>query len=200
MTEEKQNEQFDETNDQAQAVATEDVETNETESVDNTENVEEVEEEKLVEIPEAELEELKQKVNIEEEKYLRLYAEFENYKRRMKQESSIMKDYQAQRVLTDVLPALDNMDRALQQEGESEDFLTFKKGVNMVYNDLLRSLKDNGLEEIESYNQEFDPNVHQAVMQDSNPDFESGVVTEELQRGYKLKDRVLRPAMVKVNE
>lgn len=195
MTEEKQNEQFDETNDQTQSVATEEVEANETE-----ENVEEVEQDKVVEIPEAELEQLKQKVNEEEEKYLCLYAEFENYKRRMKQEASIIKDYQAQRVLTDVLPALDNMDRALKQEGESEDFLTFKKGVDMVYNDLLKSLKDNGLEEIESYNQPFDPNVHQAVMQDNNPDFESGVVTEELQRGYKLKDRVLRPAMVKVNE
>ncbi|MBF9296599.1 nucleotide exchange factor GrpE [Mammaliicoccus sciuri] len=195
MTEEKQNEQFDETNDQTQSVATEEVEANETE-----ENIEEVEQDKVVEIPEAELEQLKQKANEEEEKYLRLYAEFENYKRRMKQEASITKDYQAQRVLTDVLPALDNMDRALKQEGESEDFLTFKKGVDMVYNDLLKSLKDNGLEEIESYNQPFDPNVHQAVMQDNNPDFESGVVTEELQRGYKLKDRVLRPAMVKVNE
>ncbi|MCJ0964803.1 nucleotide exchange factor GrpE [Mammaliicoccus sciuri] len=195
MTEEKQNEQFDETNDQTQSVATEEVEVNETE-----ENVEEVEQDKVVEIPEAVLEQLKQKANEEEEKYLRLYAEFENYKRRMKQEASIIKDYQAQRVLTDVLPALDNMDRALKQEGESEDFLTFKKGVDMVYNDLLKSLKDNGLEEIESYNQPFDPNVHQAVMQDNNPDFESGVVTEELQRGYKLKDRVLRPAMVKVNE
>ncbi|QRN92481.1 nucleotide exchange factor GrpE [Mammaliicoccus sciuri] len=195
MTEEKQNEQFDETNDQTQSVATEEVEANETEK-----NVEEVEQDKVVEIPEAELEQLKQKANEEEEKYLRLYAEFENYKRRMKQEASITKDYQAQRVLTDVLPALDNMDRALKQEGESEDFLTFKKGVDMVYNDLLKSLKDNGLEEIESYNKPFDPNVHQAVMQDNNPDFESGVVTEELQRGYKLKDRVLRPAMVKVNE
>ena len=70
----------------------------------------------------------------------------------------------------------------------------------IVYFIDLLSLKDNGLEEIESYNQPFDPNVHQAVMQDNNPDFESGVVTEELQRGYKLKDRVLRPAMVKVSE
>lgn len=197
MTEEKQNEQFDESNQDAQSVATKDVEENETET---SENVEETVEEKVVEIPEAELEQLKEKATQEEEKYLRLYAEFENYKRRMKQESDIMKSYQSQRVLTDVLPALDNMDRALKQEGDSEDFLTFKKGVQMVYDDLLKSLKDNGLEEIESYNQAFDPNFHQAVMQDNNPDFESGVVTEELQSGYKLKDRVLRPAMVKVNE
>nr|WP_263313131.1 nucleotide exchange factor GrpE [Mammaliicoccus sp. Marseille-Q6498] len=198
MTEEKHNETFDESNDQAQNVATEEVEENSTEEESNVEETEQ--EEKIVEIPEAELELLKEKATQEEEKYLRLYAEFENYKRRMKQESSIMKEYQAQNVLTSVLPALDNMDRALKQEGDSEDYLTFKKGVQMVYDDLLKSLKDNGLEEIQSQNQKFDPNVHQAVMQDNNPDFESGVVTEELQRGYKLKDRVLRPAMVKVNE
>lgn len=198
MTEEKQNEKFDESSEQSQNVATEETNGNENEEVENVEEVEETE--KTVEIPETELEQLKEKLNEEEEKYLRLYAEFENYKRRMKQEASVAKDYQAQRVLTDVLPALDNMDRALKQEGESEDFVSFKKGVQMVYDDLLRSLKENGLEEIESENKEFDPTVHQAVMQDSNPDFESGVITEELQRGYKLKERVLRPAMVKVNE
>lgn len=198
MTEENQNEKFDESSEQSQNVATEENNGNENEEVENVEEVEETE--KTVEIPEAELEQLKEKLNEEEEKYLRLYAEFENYKRRMKQEASVAKEYQAQRVLTDVLPALDNMDRALKQEGESEDFVSFKKGVQMVYDDLMRSLKENGLEEIESSNKEFDPTVHQAVMQDSNPDFESGVITEELQRGYKLKERVLRPAMVKVNE
>lgn len=198
MTEENQNEKFDESSEQSQNVATEETNGNENEEVENVEEVEETE--KTVEIPEAELEQLKEKLNEEEEKYLRLYAEFENYKRRMKQEASVAKEYQAQRVLTDVLPALDNMDRALKQEGESEDFVSFKKGVQMVYDDLMRSLKENGLEEIESDNKEFDPTVHQAVMQDSNPDFESGIVTEELQRGYKLKERVLRPAMVKVNE
>ena len=198
MTEENQNEKFDESSEQSQNVATEETNGNENEEVENVEEVEETE--KTVEIPETELEQLKEKLNEEEEKYLRLYAEFENYKRRMKQEASVAKDYQAQRVLTDVLPALDNMDRALKQEGESEDFVSFKKGVQMVYDDLLRSLKENGLEEIESENKEFDPTVHQAVMQDSNPDFESGVITEELQRGYKLKERVLRPAMVKVNK
>lgn len=198
MTEENQNEKFDESSEQSQNVATEETNGNENEEVENVEEVEETE--KTVEIPEAELEQLKEQLNEEEEKYLRLYAEFENYKRRMKQEASVAKEYQAQRVLTDVLPALDNMDRALKQEGESEDFVSFKKGVQMVYDDLMRSLKENGLEEIESDNKEFDPTVHQAVMQDSNPDFESGIVTEELQRGYKLKERVLRPAMVKVNE
>ena len=70
----------------------------------------------------------------------------------------------------------------------------------MVHESLLRALKDNGLEEIESEGQAFDPNVHQAVVQDDNPEYESGVITQELQKGYKLKDRVLRPSMVKVNQ
>ena len=69
----------------------------------------------------------------------------------------------------------------------------------MVHESLLRALKDNGLEEIQAEGQEFDPNLHQAVVQDDNPDFKSGEVTQ-LQKGYKLKDRVLRPSMVKVNQ
>ena len=69
----------------------------------------------------------------------------------------------------------------------------------MVHESLLRALKDNGLEEIEAEGQEFDPNLHQAVVQDDNPDFKSEI-TQELQKGYKLKDRVLRPSMVKVNQ
>lgn len=70
----------------------------------------------------------------------------------------------------------------------------------MVHESLLRALKDNGLEEILAEGKEFDPNLHQAVVQDDNPDFKSGEVTQELQKGYKLKDRVLRPSMLKVNQ
>ena len=70
----------------------------------------------------------------------------------------------------------------------------------MVHESLLRALKDNGLEEILAEGKEFDPNLHQAVVQDDNPDFKSGEVTQEYTKGYKLKDRVLRPSMVKVNQ
>ena len=110
------------------------------------------------------------------------------------------KTYQSQRVLTDILPTIDNIERALQIEGDDESFKSLQKGVQMVHESLLRALKDNGLEEIESEGQAFDPNFHQAVVQDDNPDFKSGDITQELQKGYKLKDRVLRPSMVKVNQ
>ena len=134
--------------------------------------------------------ELQQLADENEEKYLRLYAEFENYKRRIQKENEINKTYQAQRVLTDILPAIDNIERALQIEGDDETFKSLQKGV----------LKDKGLEVIKTEGEAFDPNIHQAVVQDDNPDFESGEITQELQKGYKLKDRVLRPSMVKVNQ
>ncbi|HGN7121313.1 TPA: nucleotide exchange factor GrpE [Staphylococcus aureus] len=144
--------------------------------------------------------ELQQLADENEEKYLRLYAEFENYKRRIQKENEINKTYQAQRVLTDILPAIDNIERALQIEGDDETFKSLQKGVQMVHESLINALKDNGLEVIKTEGEAFDPNIHQAVVRDDNPDFESGEITQELQKGYKLKDRVLRPSMVKVNQ
>ena len=146
------------------------------------------------------IKELEKLANDNEEKYLRLYAEFENYKRRIQKENQINATYKAQGVLTDILPSIDNIERALQIEGDDESFKSLQKGVQMVHESLRRALKDNGLEEILAEGKEFDPNLHQAVVQDDNPDFKSGEVTQELQKGYKLKDRVLRPSMVKVNQ
>ncbi|MBC9873162.1 nucleotide exchange factor GrpE [Macrococcoides bohemicum] len=147
-----------------------------------------------------ELTETKQLLEAAEEKYLRLYAEFENYKKRTRAELDTERTYRAQSVLRDILPAIDNIERALAQKGESEEFKSLHKGVEMVYESLLSSLKDNGLEVIEALDKPFDPNLHQAVMQEQDQDKASGIVLDELQKGYKLKERVLRPSMVKVNE
>jgi len=176
-------------------------------SVSNTDNSEanasdsENNSEESIKDEESESQDTKIKLaNDNEEKYLRLYAEFENYKRRIQKENQINATYKAQGVLTDILPSIDNIERALQIEGDDESFKSLQKGVQMVHESLLRALKDNGLEEILAEGKEFDPNLHQAVVQDDNPDFKSGEVTQELQKGYKLKDRVLRPSMVKVNQ
>lgn len=195
-----------------------DEEIKETESQDTTETSElEVENEQVAvnqdsenendasndetqDLKDEEIASLKAEVDAKEEQYLRLYAEFENYKRRIQNEAQTQKRYQAQKVLTDVLPALDNFERALKIEGDDESFNALKKGVEMVYESLLKALEDNGLEKIKTEGEQFDPNFHQAVMQDENPDFESGQITEELQAGYQLKDRVLRASMVKVNQ
>lgn len=147
-----------------------------------------------------ELAETKQLLEVAEEKYLRLYAEFENYKKRTRAELDTERTYRAQSVMRDILPAIDNIERALAQKGESEEFKSLHKGVEMVYESLLSSLKDNGLEVIEALDKPFDPNLHQAVMQEQDQDKASGIVLDELQKGYKLKERVLRPSMVKVNE
>ncbi|HHO1779884.1 TPA: nucleotide exchange factor GrpE [Staphylococcus aureus] len=167
------------------------------------EAIEETSDENLIEEidpKDQKINELQQLADENEEKYLRLYAEFENYKRRIQKENEINKTYQAQRVLTDILPAIDNIERALQIEGDDETFKSLQKGVQMVHESLINALKDNGLEVIKTEGEAFDPNIHQAVVQDDNPDFESGEITQELQKGYKLKDRVLRPSMVKVNQ
>lgn len=174
--------------------------TSDSDNSSNDSSNEESSEETAVDPKDEEIQQLQLKANENEEKYLRLYAEFENYKRRIQKENETNKTYQSQRVLTDILPTIDNIERALQIEGDDESFKSLQKGVQMVHESLLRALKDNGLEEIESEGQAFDPNFHQAVVQDDNPDFKSGDITQELQKGYKLKDRVLRPSMVKVNQ
>ncbi len=178
-------------------LSSEPVEDVQTENESSSENSEETE---TVDPRNEEIASLKSKLDEKEEQYLRLYAEFENYKRRIQNEAQIQKKYQAQSVLTDVLPALDNFERALKIEGDDESFNSLKKGVEMVYDSLTKALEDNGLERIKTEGEQFDPNYHQAVIQDDHPDYESGQITEELQPGYKLNDRVLRASMVKVNQ
>ncbi len=178
-------------------LSSEPVEDVQTENESSSENSEETE---TVDPRDEEIASLKSKLDEKEEQYLRLYAEFENYKRRIQNEAQIQKKYQAQSVLTDVLPTLDNFERALKIEGDDESFNSLKKGVEMVYDSLTKALEDNGLERIKTEGEQFDPNYHQAVIQDDHPDYESGQITEELQPGYKLNDRVLRASMVKVNQ
>lgn len=183
-----------------QTTSVEDADEMNNESQDNLQEENSEDTEADIDPKDEEIQQLKNNVQEEEEKYLRLYAEFENYKRRIQKENQTMKAYKAQDVLNDILPTIDNIERALQIEGEDEQFKSLQKGVEMVYESLLNALKNNGLEKIEAEGQQFDPNIHQAVVQDNNPDYESGQVTQELQTGYKLKERVLRPSMVKVNQ
>lgn len=146
-----------------------------------------------------EIERLKAAVDAEEEKYLKLLAEFENYKRRSKQEIETNNKYRDQKFAENLLPVLDNMERALSIEGDSESFTSLKKGVEMVYNDFINTFYNHEITEIKSVGEVFDPNFHQAVMTEPS-EGESGIIIEEFQKGYVLKDRVLRPSMVKVSE
>lgn len=147
-----------------------------------------------------ELEALQKKYDELNDRYLRLHADLENFKRRSRQEQAAVAKYRAQDLLTELLPVIDNFERALQVEATEKEAVAIKQGVEMVYRQFETALKGEGLETIEAVGKVFDPFVHQAIMQVKEEGFESGMVVEELQKGYQYKDRVLRPSMVKVNE
>ena len=171
------------------------------ESVENAEETTEVIEEKTAEeLLQEKIEKLEEEVKASEDKYLRLYAEFENFKRRKNQEIETNNIYKSQKVITEILPSLDNLERALQVDSDNEEVKALRKGVEMVYEGMLNVLKTEGVEVVETENVQFDPNIHHAVMQGEESDKESGVILDTFQKGYKLKDRVIRPAMVKVNQ
>lgn len=130
------------------------------------------------------------------EQYLRLAAEYDNYRKRsVKERENVFSDAKAT-VLTELLPVLDNFDRAFTVEDSSlEDF---KKGVEMTHTQLLDALKKFGVESFGEQNDKFDPNFHNAVMHIDDENFEENVIAEVFQKGYKAGERVLRPAMVKV--
>lgn len=174
-----------------------------------TENTEEVTETTNEQSQEVELtiEEYKQKVSElgsklaeEEDRYLRLRADFDNLRRRTQLDREAQEKYRAQSLLTDLLPVLDNFERALQVEVTSDDAVALYKGIDMVYRSFVDAMNKEGLELIPAEGVQFDPTVHQAVMQESDSEKESGIILRELQKGYKLKDRVIRPSMVSVNE
>lgn len=144
--------------------------------------------------------ELEAKIEEMENRYLRLQADFDNARRRARLDMEAARKYRAQDLATDLLQALDNFERATKVEADNEQTKSLLQGMDMVYKSLLDALKKEGIEPIDAVGKEFDPHLHQAVMQVQDKDFESNIVVEEFQKGYMLKDRVIRPAMVKVNE
>jgi len=148
----------------------------------------------------AKIAELQAKLDETENKMLRNQADFDNFRRRTRLDQEAAQKYRAQSIVSDILPALDNFERALKIEANNEQTKSLLQGMNMVYNQLVQALQNEGVELIKSVGEPFDPHLHQAVMQVEDDNFESNTVVEELQKGYKLKDRVIRPAMVKVNQ
>lgn len=160
---------------------------------------EEVKEESLTE-DQAKMLELENKLDEMENRYLRTQADFENVKKRHAAELDAKQKYRSQSLAQDLLPALDSFEKALQTNVEHEEVKQILKGMEMVYNQILVAFEKEGIESIPAIGEQFDPNFHQAVMQDSDESAASNEITAELQKGYKLKDRVIRPSMVKVNQ
>lgn len=162
----------------------------------NTSEEAEVEEIQVEASPE---EVLKQEVAELNNRLLRVQADYDNFRRRSREEKEAAAKYRSQTVIEALLPVIDNFERALLVKPEAEEAKSLLQGMEMVYRQFQESLKNEGIEVIETVGQTFDPHLHQAVMQVEEEGFESNQIVEELQKGYKLKDRVLRPAMVKVN-
>ncbi|MGM0523821.1 MAG: nucleotide exchange factor GrpE [Bacillota bacterium] len=134
------------------------------------------------------------------EKMLRLNAEYDNFRKRTQREKAADLKYKAQDLATDLVPVVDTFDRALQSKPDENSIDSFYEGMEMVYRQLMQALSQADVEEIETEGETFDPNFHQAVMQVEDDQYESQAIVETLQKGYRLKDRVIRPAMVKVNQ
>ena len=153
--------------------------------------------------PETEKDELtlaNEKIKDWEDKYKRLLAEFDNFRKRSEKESAMMIDIGASMILTKVLPVVDNFERAINSVPEDLKENSFVDGVDKIYKQMLKIFEDLGVKPIEAVGKPFDANLHNAVMTDENAEGEVDTVVEELQKGYMYKDQVLRHSMVKVKK
>lgn len=155
--------------------------------------------------PEAEKTEEKSEEKTEEkaddgnEKYVRLMAEFQNYKKRVAKEKSDIREYATEKLVMELLPVLDNFERALAASAE-DDPAGYAKGMELIFTQMVTELQKSGLAEVEAEGQDFDPTKHNAVMTEENEELESGKVSKVLQKGYALNDKVIRPSMVAVTK
>ncbi|MFV0254820.1 MAG: nucleotide exchange factor GrpE [Erysipelotrichaceae bacterium] len=129
--------------------------------------------------------------------FLKAYADLENQRKRLQSETDLILKYRANSLVLDLLPSLDNLERALENVNKED---SIGQGVEMVYKQLKSALEKEGVKEIEALDQEFDANLHQSIMMEKIEGVKSGIVVEVLQKGYLLKDRILRASLVKVSE
>ncbi|MGG1552664.1 nucleotide exchange factor GrpE [Paenibacillus ferrarius] len=146
-----------------------------------------------------ELEKARMQAEENYQRMLRVQADFDNFRRRARAEKEDFAKYASLKLIEQLLPIVDNFERALSSSKENKDFDALAKGLDMTYRGIDQLLTAEGLKPIESVGQPFNPEFHQAVMQVESEDHEEGIVVEELQKGYILKDKVIRPAMVKVS-
>ena len=179
------------------------------EEIKEQENNEIVEEEQQVETPieetpveetpsESELDKLKNDYETLNNQYLRLAADFDNFRKRQEQERDALLKFGKQECMKKIIEVVDNFDRAVQSVEKIDNVEKMKETFHVLNKQLVDSLTKLGLEHIECVGQKFDPNLHEAVMQTPTEEYEEDTIINELQKGYKLGDKVLRPAMVSV--
>ena len=149
-----------------------------------------------------ELENLMKKNKELEDSLLRSKAEFINYRKRLEEEQSRLMKYCNEDLIKQILPVIDNFERAIKMDDNNltDEVSKFLSGVKMIYCSLINILKENGVVEIDGFNKPFNPVYHEAILTEKKENIDSGMVLEVLQKGYILKGKVIRPAMVKVSE
>ena len=148
----------------------------------------------------SEIDTLKEKLKEEEDKYKRLLAEFDNFRKRSEKEKLSMYDFGASQILTKILPIIDNIERAIESVKEEDKTNSVYEGLDKIYKQVNKVLEEIDVKPIEALNKKFDANLHNAVMTDEESDAEVDTITEELQKGYTYKGDVIRHSMVKVKK
>ena len=143
---------------------------------------------------------LKEKIDELNDRLIRQVAEFDNFRKRTDKEKAQMFEQGQGSILEKLLPVIDNFERGLQAVPEAEKDGAFADGMNKIYKQLMKQMEDLGVTPIDAVGKEFDPNFHNAVMQVESEEYESGIVAQELQKGYMFHDTVLRHSMVGVTQ
>ncbi len=176
------------------------MEENKNEEIKEEKKAEEPKEHKKEHKKDKKLEELQNEVNTLKDKNMRIAAEMVNTLRRKDEETNRLLKYSNESLITELLPVIDNFERALNVDAKTTDIESYQKGMTMIYNSLKNILEKFEVKEIEAIDKEFDPSFHQAVMQEEKEGTKENIVIEVLQKGYTYKDKVIRPAMVKVSK
>lgn len=153
--------------------------------------------EEVVKLTKEEIEAINKKAKEAEDEALRAKAELVNYRKRKDEEVERLLKFANEDLIVELLPTLDNFERAIKMESADSSLLD---GMKMVYNSLVSTLEKYGVKEIECLGKKFDANLHEAVITESKEGTEEDIILEVFQKGYTLKDKVIRPAMVKVNK
>jgi len=148
---------------------------------------------------EEKVKELEESLANERDRYIRLYAEFENYRKRVQKEKEELVKYSVEPVISDLLTVLDNLEMALEHASRDSDPKSLIEGVELTLREFKKVIGKYGVEEIEALGKPFDPNVHHAMSQIERSDVQNNTVVEEYRKGYLLKERVLRPSLVAVS-
>lgn len=176
------------------------MEENKNEEIKEEKKAEEPKEHKKEHKKDKKLEELQNEINTLKDKNMRIAAEMVNTLRRKDEETNRLLKYSNESLITELLPVIDNFERALNVYAKTTDIESYQKGMTMIYNSLKNILEKFEVKEIEAIDKEFDPSYHQAVMQEEKEGTKENIVIEVLQKGYTYKDKVIRPAMVKVSK